>query len=138
MWAGQDTGYASNRAMMFQQLPTAGLPWPLDDWSQYEGYLDDMVRTGVMDDATEVRWDIRPAPRWGTIEVRACDGMSTLPELAAVDVPENVLLTPLDVARHTALAYRRGAARDPLIGAARTALRSRSMIFAWARVERPR
>jgi carboxylate-amine ligase len=31
-----------------------------------------------------VRWDIRPAPKWGTIEIRACDGMSTLPELAAV------------------------------------------------------
>src|SRR3546814_838095 len=43
-----------------------------------------MMRTGVMADATEVRWDVRPAPRWGTIEVRACDGMSTLPELAAV------------------------------------------------------
>ncbi|MFG6401665.1 glutamate--cysteine ligase [Microbacterium sp. P04] len=83
-WAGDRTGYASNRALVFQQLPTAGLPWPLDDWAQYESYLDDMTRTGVMADATEVRWDIRPAPRWGTIEVRACDGMSTLPELAAV------------------------------------------------------
>lgn len=83
-WAGERTGYASNRALVFQQLPTAGLPWPLEDWSQYEAYLDDMVRTGVMHDATEVRWDVRPAPRWGTIEVRACDGMSTLPELAAV------------------------------------------------------
>ena len=83
-WAGERTGYASNRALVFQQLPTAGLPWPLQDWSQFESYLDDMVRTGVMADATEVRWDIRPAPRWGTIEVRACDGMSTLPELAAV------------------------------------------------------
>ncbi len=83
-WAGERTGYASNRALVFQQLPTAGLPWPLEDWAQYESYLDDMVRTGVMHDATEVRWDIRPAPRWGTIEVRACDGMSTLPELAAV------------------------------------------------------
>jgi glutamate---cysteine ligase / carboxylate-amine ligase len=83
-WAGERTGYASNRALVFQQLPTAGLPWPLETWAQYESYLDDMVRTGVMADATEVRWDIRPAPRWGTIEVRACDGMSTLPELAAV------------------------------------------------------
>ncbi|PRB11024.1 MULTISPECIES: glutamate--cysteine ligase [Microbacterium] len=83
-WAGESTGYASNRALVFQQLPTAGLPWPLHDWSQFEGYLDDMIRTGVMADASEVRWDIRPAPRWGTIEVRACDGMSTLPELAAV------------------------------------------------------
>ncbi|MGC5171082.1 glutamate--cysteine ligase [Micromonospora sp. DT81.3] len=83
-WAGERTGYASNRALVFQQLPTAGLPWPLQSWSEFEGYLDDMVRTGVMADASEVRWDIRPAPRWGTIEVRACDGMSTLPELAAV------------------------------------------------------
>lgn len=83
-WAGDRTGYASNRALVFQQLPTAGLPWPLQNWAEFEGYMDDMVRTGVMADASEVRWDIRPAPRWGTIEVRACDGMSTLPELAAV------------------------------------------------------
>lgn len=83
-WAGERTGYASNRALVFQQLPTAGLPWPLQEWSQFESYLDDMTRTGVIADASEVRWDIRPAPRWGTIEVRASDGMSTLPELAAV------------------------------------------------------
>jgi carboxylate-amine ligase len=83
-WAGERTGYASNRALVFQQLPTAGLPWQLKDWAEFERYLDDMVRTGVMADASEVRWDIRPAPRWGTVEIRACDGMSTLPELAAV------------------------------------------------------
>lgn len=83
-WAGERTGYASNRSLVFQQLPTAGLPWPLHDWREFEDYLDGMARTGVIADATEVRWDIRPAPRWGTIEVRACDGMSTLPELAAV------------------------------------------------------
>ncbi|KAF2414072.1 glutamate--cysteine ligase [Microbacterium sp. B35-04] len=91
-WAGERTGYASNRALVFQQLPTAGLPWPLQDWSEFEGYLDDMVATGVMEDATEVRWDIRPAPRWGTIEVRACDGMSTLPELAALAALVQVLV----------------------------------------------
>ncbi|WP_067160579.1 glutamate--cysteine ligase [Microbacterium sp. TNHR37B] len=94
-WAGDRTGYASNRALVFQQLPTAGLPWPLETWSEFENYLDDMVRTGVMADATEVRWDIRPAPRWGTIEVRACDGMSTLPELAAVAALVQVLVEHL-------------------------------------------
>lgn len=82
-WAGERTGYASNRALVFQQLPTAGLPWPVRTWREFESYLDDMVRTGIMRDASEVRWDIRPAPRWGTIEVRACDGMSTLRELAS-------------------------------------------------------
>ena len=83
-WAGERTGYASNRALVFQQLPTAGLPWQLREWGDFEAYLDDMVRTGVMADASEVRWDIRPAPHWGTVEIRAFDGMSTLPELAAV------------------------------------------------------
>lgn len=103
-WAGERTGYASNRALVFQQLPTAGLPWPLDDWAQFEAYLDDMTGTGVIQDATEVRWDIRPAPRWGTIEVRACDGMSTLPELAAVAALVQVLVEhfsrELDAGRH--------------------------------------
>lgn len=94
-WAGERTGYASNRSLVFQQLPTAGLPWPLETWAQFEGYLDDLVGTGVMEDATEVRWDIRPAPRWGTIEVRACDGMSTLPELAAVAALVQVLVEHL-------------------------------------------
>lgn len=91
-WAGERTGYASNRALVFQQLPTAGLPWPLENWAEFEGYIHDMVGAGVIEDATEVRWDIRPAPRWGTIEVRACDGMSTLPELAAVAALVQVLV----------------------------------------------
>jgi carboxylate-amine ligase len=83
-WAGVDTGYASNRALMFQQLPTAGLPYPLADWPAYERYVDDLVRTGVIEDHSEVRWDIRPSPRWGTVEVRVCDGVSTAAEIAAI------------------------------------------------------
>ncbi|MFD4420291.1 glutamate--cysteine ligase [Agromyces sp. NPDC058484] len=83
-WAGVETGYASNRALMFQQLPTAGLPFPLADWASYERYVDDLVRTGVIEDHTEVRWDIRPSPRWGTVEVRVCDGVSTAGEIAAI------------------------------------------------------
>ncbi|WP_371131288.1 glutamate--cysteine ligase [Microbacterium sp.] len=94
-WAGERTGYASNRALVFQQLPTAGLPWALHSWTEFERYLDDMIRTGVMADATEVRWDIRPAPRWGTIEVRACDGLSTLSELASVAALVQVLVEHL-------------------------------------------
>ncbi|MGW9626802.1 glutamate--cysteine ligase [Microbacterium sp. NPDC055521] len=83
-WAGERTGYASNRALVFQQLPTAGLPWSISTWQEFETFVDDMTRTGVMADPSEIRWDIRPAPKWGTIEVRACDGMSTLSELASV------------------------------------------------------
>ncbi|MEO7016562.1 MAG: glutamate--cysteine ligase [Leifsonia sp.] len=83
-WAGAKTGYASNRALMFQQLPTAGLPWQFGSWANYEEYVQDLVTTGVVTDHSEVRWDIRPSPKWGTVEMRACDGLSTADEVAAV------------------------------------------------------
>jgi carboxylate-amine ligase len=83
-WAGARTGYASNRALMFQQLPTAGLPWQFGTWANYEEYVQDLVTTGVVEDHSEVRWDIRPSPRWGTVEMRACDGLSTADEVGAV------------------------------------------------------
>jgi len=83
-WACDSTGYASNRTMRFQQLPTAGLPWEVEDWSDLERVLADLSKTGVIAEPTEARWDIRPAPRWGTLEVRFCDGASTLSDIGAL------------------------------------------------------
>ena len=84
MWSGTDTGYASNRAMMFQQLPTAGLPFQFQTWEEYESFVDDNLRTGVIDYLNDIRWDVRPSPGLGTVEVRICDGVSNLGELAAL------------------------------------------------------
>lgn len=82
-WGGKDTGYASNRALMFQQLPTAGLPFEFDSWRAFESYVADMKQTGVIDDVDEIRWDLRPSPRFGTLEMRICDGASNLTEVLA-------------------------------------------------------
>ncbi|XVU22832.1 glutamate--cysteine ligase [Actinoplanes sp. CA-054009] len=83
-WAGERTGYASNRALMFQQLPTAGLPPQLTEWQRYEELVADLMHTGVIEELNELRWDIRPSPKWGTIEVRTFDGISTAWEIAAI------------------------------------------------------
>jgi carboxylate-amine ligase len=83
-WGAEDTGYASNRALMFQQLPTAGLPFQFRKWSELEAYTADMFTTGVIDSFSEIRWDIRPAPHFGTIEMRVCDGLPTMEEVAAI------------------------------------------------------
>ena len=83
-WGGKDTGYASHRAQMFQQLPTAGLGFQFDEWDQFEGYVGDMVHTGVIDSYDEIRWDLRPAPRFGTLETRIADGASNLTEVLAL------------------------------------------------------
>lgn len=84
-WDGRDTGYASNRALLFQQLPTAGLPYTtVDSWETFERYVADMLHTGVIDAVDEVRWDIRPAPHFGTIELRVFDGVTNVRELASL------------------------------------------------------
>jgi carboxylate-amine ligase len=83
-WGGKDTGYASNRALLFQQLPTAGLPFGFDEWSQLEQYIGDMMHTGVIDQFDEVRWDVRPSPRFGTLEMRIADGATNLLEIGAI------------------------------------------------------
>jgi carboxylate-amine ligase len=83
-WGGKDTGYASNRALMFQQLPTAGLGFQFERWDQLEAYVADMRHTGVIEQFDEVRWDIRPSPRFGTLEMRICDGVPNLTEVTAL------------------------------------------------------
>lgn len=95
IWAGHDTGYASNRAMMFQQLPTAGLPFQFHTWAEFEAYAEDLLTTGVIEQIDEIRWDVRPAPRTGTVEIRICDGVSTLWEMRALVALTHCLVVDL-------------------------------------------
>ena len=95
-WDGADTGYASNRAMMFQQLPTAGLPFHFQRWSHFERFVHDQKKTGIIDHMNEIRWDIRPSPHLGTIEVRIFDGVSNIAELGALVALTHCLIVDLD------------------------------------------
>jgi len=95
-WEGRDTDYASNRALLSQQLPTAGLPFHFWQWSEYEGYVEDLTRTGVIDGPADIRWDVRPSPALGTVEVRVCDGVPSLTELAALTALTQCLVVDLD------------------------------------------
>ena len=96
VWAGTDTGYASNRALMFQQLPTAGLPFQFERWSEFEAYADDQLVTGVVDELDEIRWDVRPAPHLGTLENRVCDGIPHFDDLGAMVALMHCLVVDLD------------------------------------------
>src|SRR3954447_5614084 len=96
VWAGVDTGYASNRAMMFQQLPTAGLPFQFQSWAEFERYTQDLFTTGVIEQVDEIRWDVRPSPRLGTVEVRICDGVSTMAEMEALVALTHCLVVDLE------------------------------------------
>jgi carboxylate-amine ligase len=96
LWAGMDTGYASNRALMFQQLPTAGLPFQFTTWEEYERFAEDQTVTGVIETLSEIRWDLRPATHLGTLENRVCDGVSDLRDLTALTALVQCLVVDLD------------------------------------------
>ncbi len=96
VWGGVDTGYASNRALMFQQLPTAGLPFQFATWEEFESFAHDQLTTGVIDELNEIRWDVRPAAHLGTLENRICDGVSSFDDLAALTALMHCLVVDLD------------------------------------------
>jgi carboxylate-amine ligase len=83
-WLGRDTGLASSRSKVFESLPTAGLPYQLADWGQFERFMETLVTSGTIESIREVWWDIRPHPNFGTVELRICDGLPTLREVGAV------------------------------------------------------
>jgi len=83
-WLGGDTGLASSRSQVFASLPTAGLPYPLEDWPSFEAFMETLITSGTIETIREVWWDIRPHPNFGTVELRICDGLPSLLEVGAV------------------------------------------------------
>jgi len=95
-WIGSDTGLASYRSKVFEALPTAGLPYQLSGWDQFERYMELLISTQAIQSIREVWWDIRPHPDFGTVELRICDGLPTLDEIAAVAAISQCLVEQFD------------------------------------------
>mgnify|MGYP002713374130 FL=1 len=95
-WDGIDTSYASNRTMLYQQLPTAGMPYQFQSWDEWVGFMRDQQTSGVINHTGSMHFDVRPAAKWGTIEVRISDATSNLRELAAVVALTHCLVVHFD------------------------------------------
>ena len=83
-WHGLDTGLASCRTKVFEGLPTAGPPPPLESWADFESFMETLITARAISSIREVWWDVRPHPDFGTVELRMADGMASLDEVAAV------------------------------------------------------
>jgi len=95
-WESHDTGLASARSKVFEGLPTAGLPAPIENWADFEMYMGTLVSAEAISTVREVWWDIRPHPDFGTVELRMCDGIPTLGEVASVAAMAQSLVAHLD------------------------------------------
>ncbi|NIR51436.1 glutamate--cysteine ligase [candidate division KSB1 bacterium] len=79
-----DTGLASTRVKIFETLPTAGLPYRLLNWAEFQRFMITLVNAKAIESIREVWWDLRPHPGFGTVELRICDGLPTLDEIVAL------------------------------------------------------
>jgi carboxylate-amine ligase len=83
-WQGRDTGLASARTPLFQAFPRVGIPRRFRDYEDYVGTVDLLMRCESMPDPTFLWWDVRPQPRFGTVEVRIMDAQTTVAETASL------------------------------------------------------
>ena len=72
-WNNRVTGLQSHRSKIMENLPTAGLPSPMRNWSEYVWLVNHMVDTGFIGSIRDIWWDVRPHHNFGTVEVRVCD-----------------------------------------------------------------
>ena len=81
---GRDTGMMSIRAEVLGFLPRRGAPPPVRSYAEWEVYIERMVASGVAGDYTSFWWDVRPHPRFGTLEIRVPDQPTSLERTAAL------------------------------------------------------
>jgi glutamate---cysteine ligase / carboxylate-amine ligase len=70
---GVETGMLSNRASVLAELPRSGAPPAFGSYAAWEEWVERLTRLGVVEDHTRVWWDVRPNPRFGTLEIRIAD-----------------------------------------------------------------
>src|SRR4051795_4579607 len=83
-WVGQDTGLKGYRLKVFERFPRTGIPDAFESLSEYEDYCKLLVKTGCIDNAKKIWWDIRLHPFFDTLEMRVWDAQSRVDDTLAI------------------------------------------------------
>ncbi|TXD52909.1 MULTISPECIES: carboxylate-amine ligase [unclassified Polaribacter] len=83
-WEGRNTGFKSFRSKVFDKFPRTGIPGVFDNYTQYENYINILVKTRCIDNPKKIWWDIRIHPVFPTLEVRICDVPLTVDETICI------------------------------------------------------
>ncbi|HEY2124636.1 MAG TPA: carboxylate-amine ligase [Chthoniobacterales bacterium] len=83
-WVGRNTGLKGYRLKVFERFPRTGIPDAFESLSEYEDYCKLLVKTGCVDNAKKIWWDIRLHPFFDTLEVRVCDAQSRVDDTLAL------------------------------------------------------
>lgn len=83
-WVGRNTGLKGYRLKVFERFPRTGIPDAFESLSEYEDYCKLLVKTGCVDNAKKIWWDIRLHPFFDTLELRVCDAQSRVDDTLAL------------------------------------------------------
>lgn len=72
-WVGRDTGFKAYRQRVFVKFPRTGIPSYFASVAEFDRYVNLLVKTGTIDNAKKIWWDLRVHPFYPTIEFRICD-----------------------------------------------------------------
>ena len=83
-WRGDSTGLLSARTPIFRAFPRVGIPPRYEDFDDWQRRIDFMVASKAIPDYTYLWYDVRPHPRFGTVEVRVMDSQTRLEHTVAL------------------------------------------------------
>jgi carboxylate-amine ligase len=95
-WLGEDTGYSSFRTEIWRRWPTAGTPDPFDSRAEFDRLVEVLLKTGSIDDPARIHWDVRPSPRFPTLEFRVTDVCLTVDDVVTVAALVRALVRTCD------------------------------------------
>lgn len=94
-WQGRDTGMASYRISVFDNLPRTGLPPDFESWQDFERSVQVLTDLGVIEDSSKIWWDLRPSARFPTLETRIMDVQPRLEDTLTLAALNQCLLRML-------------------------------------------
>lgn len=83
-WVGRNTGLKSYRCEVFKKFPRTDIPDYFSSIGEFDSYVNLLIKTGCIDNAKKIWWDVRPHPFFPTLEFRICDLPSKVDEVITV------------------------------------------------------
>lgn len=108
-WHGRNTGLKSYRSVIFEAMPRTGLPHTFTSWAEYKNFEETMAKVGAFgmkDTVAKIWWDIRPHPRFDTLEFRISDICTTVDEAVCIAALFQAICAKLIKLRSQNLSWR--------------------------------
>ncbi len=83
-WEGERTGFKSFRLSIYSTLPRTGLPERFGSFEAFRREIGMLVSSGLIEDTTQIRWDLRPNARYPTLETRIPDSCTRIDDAVCI------------------------------------------------------